>query len=480
MPKMHSLSPFSALSRGAKVDLTIDKLAFGGKALGRVDGYVVFVDHAVPGQRVRVRITRKKTQFAEAEVVQVLEQSPVYEPPFCPHFGICGGCQWQDLNYAEQLRWKHVHVQECLRQLPGLNADDILPPVASPQQLYYRNKMEFTFAPRAWLPAEKLVAGKTSGPGACALGLHVGASFHQIFNLEQCFLQSSQSTAIVKEVRGWCAKSGLAAYNTRNHRGFWRFLVVREGKGTGQTLVHLITSQTGDPAAVEALAAHLISRFPGITTLVHSRSGKRAQVAVGETSRTLYGPGYIEEQIGDLRLRVSAQAFLQTNTAATASLYETIKRLGKFTGQETVWDLYCGAGSIALFLAPHVRRVVGFELVEAAVQDAYINSRLNGVENCQFLVGDLKERLREIGSCEKSPPEVVVTDPLRAGMHPQVVQALLKLLPRSLIYVSCNPSTLARDLALLQEKYEVLSVQPFDLFPQTSHIECVTHLTRHR
>ena len=229
----------------------------------------------------------------------------------------------------------------------------------------------------------------------CALGLHVGASFDRIFNLEHCFLQSPQSTAIVPEVRRWCGQSGLAAYNTHTHRGFWRFLVLREGKRTAQTLVHLITTDQGDPAAVEALAAHLVARFPAITSLVHSRRQTKAQVAIGESSRTLWGPGYIEEQLGDLRLRISANSFLQTNTAAAEGLYNAISRLGEFTGDETVWDLYCGAGSIALHLASQVRRVVGFELVAAAVNDAYINSRLNGLENCQFLAGDLKERLRE-------------------------------------------------------------------------------------
>ena len=470
-----------SLSKGAEVDLCIEKLAFGGKALGRVDGFVVFVDHAVPGQRVRVRITRKKSRFAEAEVVQLLTQSPAYAPPFCPHFGLCGGCQWQDVAYEEQLHWKKIQVQECLQHLAGLTPGDILPPVASPDQRYYRNKMEFTFAPRPWLQSFDPGARNRADGGAVALGLHVGAAFDRIFNLEHCFLQSPQSTAMVQEVRRWCGHSGLAAYNTHTHRGFWRFLVVREGKRTAQTLVHLITTDQGDPAAVEALAAHLVARFPAITSLVHSRRQTKAQVAIGESSRTLWGPGYIEEQLGDLRLRISANSFLQTNTAAAEGLYNAISRLGEFSGDETVWDLYCGAGSIALHLASQVRRVVGFELVPAAVNDAYTNSRLNGLENCQFLAGDLKERLRETlraGGHPQPRPDVVITDPPRTGMHPQVVQALREIAPRRIIYVSCNPATLARDLALLQDHYDILPIQPFDLFPHTAHIECVARLDR--
>jgi 23S rRNA (uracil1939-C5)-methyltransferase len=477
MPLTNDKASVSTLAQGAEVDLVIEKLAFGGKALGRVDGFVVFVDHAVPGQKVRVRITREKSQFAEARVVQLLAQSPAYTPPFCPHFGFCGGCQWQDLAYAEQLHWKRVQVQECLKHLAGLTPGDILPPVASPDQRYYRNKMEFTFAPRAWQPSEDRAAGKDPSGAANALGLHVGASFDRIFDLEHCFLQSPQATAMVREVRSWCRQSVLSAYNPHNHRGFWRFLVLREGKRTAQTLVHLITSDQGEEAAVEALAAHLAARFPAITTLVHSRNRRKAQVARGESSRTLWGPGYIEEQLGELRLRISAHSFLQTNTAAAEGLYNAIRRLGEFTGQETVWDLYCGAGSIALFLAPQVRRVVGFELVPEAVQDAYRNSRLNGLDNCQFLAGDLKEGLRDAARHQPAP-EVVITDPPRAGMHPQVGQALKELAPRRIIYVSCNPGTLARDLALLQDHYDILTIQPFDLFPHTAHIECVARLER--
>lgn len=481
MPPANAKTSAPPLIKGAEVDLDIDKLAFGGKALGRVDGFVVFVEHAVPGQRVRVQITRKKSQFAEGRVVQILAQSPAYTPPFCRHFGVCGGCQWQDLAYGEQMHWKGLQVQEALRQVKGLGPEKIGTPVASPQQIYYRNKMEFTFAPRPWLPAADRSAEKTPG-NSCALGLHVGASLEHIFDLEECFLQSPQAPLIVQEVRRWCRESRLPAYDPRTRRGCWRFLVLREGKGTGQMLAHLLTTGQGEGEAVEALGVHLRARFPALTTMVHSRSRKKAQVASGEASHILWGPGYIEERLGDLRLRISPQAFLQTNTEAAAGLYGAINRLGGFTGKETVWDLYCGAGSIALAVAAQVRRVVGFELVPEAVNDAYTNSRLNGLDNCRFLAGDLKELIREaLRSPRHYPrPEMVITDPPRSGLHPQVVQALKELAPRRLLYVSCNPATLARDLALLQDQYEILTVQPFDFFPHTAHIECLACLERRR
>jgi 23S rRNA (uracil1939-C5)-methyltransferase len=470
------------LAKGAEVDLEIEKLAFGGQAIARTGGLVVFVDHALPGQTARVSITRKKSQFAEGRVVEVLTQSPDYVPPFCPHFGTCGGCQWQDLAYEKQLHWKGVHVQECLQHLAGLTPGDILPPVASPLQQYYRNKMEFTFAPRAWLPAAEFAAAGAPPEASCALGLHVRGFFDRVFDLSHCYLESPQAPELVKVGRAFCRRSGLPAYTTRNHRGFWRFLVLREGKRTGQSLVHLITSGQADPAAVDALGEELAARLPSLTTMVHSVTDKKAQVAVGETSRTLWGPGYIEEELCGLRFRISPQSFFQTNTAAAEALYAAVHRLGEFDSTQTVWDLYCGAGSIALTLAGKVRRVVGFELVPEAIEDAYLNCGLNGVDNCQFLAGDLKERIKEaLGAPARyGRPEVVVTDPPRAGMHPDVVQTLKELAPGRIIAVSCNPATLARDLALLQDDYEVAAIQPFDLFPHTAHIECVARLERRK
>jgi len=479
MVRMKEQSPARHLLKGVELDLFIEKMAFGGKALGRVDGFVIFVDHAIPGQKVRVQITRKQSRFAEAKVVQLLEQTPAYRVPFCPHFGLCGGCQWQDLVYEEQVHWKRAHVQECLQHLAGLRPGIVLPTVVSPQERYYRNKMEFTFASRSWQPSDDSAAATSSQGSGCALGLHVRTSPDRIFDLENCFLQSTQAPAIVQAVRHWCGASDLPAYNPKTQRGFWRYLVVREGKRTGQTLVQVITSHQGDPTLVEALAKHLKGHFPGITTLVHSLSRKKARVDRWEVSRTLLGPGYIEEQLGKLRLRISVHSFFQANTLAAESLYRAIRELGEFTGQETVWDLYCGAGSIGLYLASQVRQVVGFELMAEAVTDAFVNSRLNGLSNCHFLAGDLKDRIQKTMRTALQPlPDIVITDPPRAGLHPEVVKALQELSPRRIIYVSCNPATLARDLSLLKDQYEVVSIQPFDFFPHTSHIECVACLAR--
>jgi 23S rRNA (uracil1939-C5)-methyltransferase len=283
----------------------------------------------------------------------------------------------------------------------------------------------------------------------------------------------------VGEVRRWCGQSRLPAYDPQTRRGFWRFLVIREGQRPSETLAHLITTSQGGKAVVAKLAGHLQERWPALTTLVHSLSDKKAQTATGEVSRTLFGPGYIEEELAGLRFRISAPAFFQPNTLAAEGLYRAISQLGEFTGRETVWDLYCGAGGIGLSVAPQVRRVVGFEVMAQALTDAAANCRLNGLDNCRFLAGDLKEQIQEVRKSGSQPlPDLVITDPPRSGMHPQVVQALQELAPPRIIYVSCNPATLARDLGLLKDDYEVSSLQPFDFFPHTPHIECLVRLEK--
>ena len=469
------------IRKGNELELTVEKLTFGGKAMARLNGFVVFIDQAVPGQKVRARITRKKRQYAEALAVEVLSQSPLYVEPFCRHFGVCGGCRWQNLPYEEQLRWKREHVLECLTHLAGVKEAMAEATVASPQSQYYRNKMEYTFSSRRWLSPEEIAATDVQYSRSFALGLHARGGFNKVFNLDECYLESPQSVEILRQARQWCQNSGLSAYNTLDHQGFWRFLVIREGKRTAQTLLHLVTAaHAQQDMMVDGLAQHLLERFPQITTIVHSVSRKKAQVAVGDVSRVVMGPGFIEEVLGSRRFQISAHSFFQTNPLAAEKLYESIARLAELSGRETVWDLYCGTGSIALFIASQVQRVVGFEVVEEAVADAYKNCQLNGVDNCVFRAGDLKDSIKEARKLALlgPAPEVVVTDPPRSGMHPKVVQALRELAPKRIIAVSCNPSTLARDLGFFLDQYEIRHIQPFDLFPHTPHIECVVKLDK--
>lgn len=465
-----------SLIKGSQVELDVEKLAYGGKAVAKVDGFVVFLDHAVPGQRVMALITRKKRNYAEAKVIQTLVQSPDYRPPVCAHFGICGGCQWQDISYEAQLFWKRAHVVECLGHIAGAGEIEVAPIVASPETLHYRNKMEFTFSGRRWLFPDELDL-KFGRESLFALGLHVRGLFDKVCNIDDCILQSHEASAILREVRQWTVKSALPAYIVRTHQGFWRFLVIREAKSTGQVLIHLITS--ADPSSertVDLLSDELRAKFPRLTTFIHSINDKKSQVAVGDSSRTLFGPGFIEERLGGLRFRVSAHSFFQTNTLGAQNLYETVKRLAALNGTEKVWDLYCGTGSIGLYVASCARSVVGIELVDDAVQDARENCRINNIGNCSFLAGDLKELIRK--AVEMGRPDTVIVDPPRAGMHPKVVKTLLDLLPGRIIAVSCNPASLARDAAFLLEAYDIKQVQPIDLFPHTPHVECVVRFDR--
>jgi 23S rRNA (uracil1939-C5)-methyltransferase len=468
------------IRKGAELDLEITKLAFGGNAIAYGDGLVIFLEQGIPGQKVRARITRKKTQYAEGQVLEVVSPAPGEIEPFCPHFGVCGGCRWQNLAYEDQLSWKRQHVVECLERLGGLGAAQVEAPLASPDTQWYRNKMEFTFSSRRWLSSAEIASGEVLDR-TFALGLHARGHFDRVFDVEACFLESEPAVAILRETREWAKNSGLRSYSTRDHQGFWRFLVIREGKATGQRMVHMLTAGHRDADKVtDALADRLREREGDITTFVHSVSHKKAQVALGDISRTVFGPGFIEESLGGLRFRISAHSFFQTNTFGAQRLYEVVRRLADFKGNETVWDLYCGTGSITLFIASQVHRVVGFEIVQDAIDDAYVNCTLNGIDNCSFRAGDLKDLIQEAARTPKlfGSPDVVITDPPRAGMHPQVIKALLDVLPSHIIAVSCNPATLARDLALLLERYSVEAIQPLDLFPHTPHIECVVKLTR--
>ncbi|MDR3566632.1 MAG: 23S rRNA (uracil(1939)-C(5))-methyltransferase RlmD [Syntrophobacteraceae bacterium] len=464
------------IAKGAEIELQVDKLAFGGKALAKVDGFVVFLDRAIPGQTVKALITRKKRNYAEARVIETISQSPAYTPALCPHFGVCGGCFWQDIAYEEQLFWKKAHIIECIEHIAGAGQREVGPVIASPELFHYRNKMEFTFSNRRWLLTEELER-EVDPQSLFGLGLHVRGLFDKVLNIDTCFLQSCDGSAILREVRKWALASALPAYSVRTHEGYWRFLVIREAKTTGQILLHLITSGTPAPnGGVELLARHLLSKFSRITTFIHSISDKSSQVAVGDSTRVVFGPGYIEEVLGELRFKISAHSFFQTNTRAALKLYETIARLADFDGSEKVWDLYCGTGSIGLYIASRVKSVIGIELIEEAVRDARQNCLINNIGNCTFFGGDLKDVIGK--ASQTGRPDVVIVDPPRAGMHPKVVKSLLETLPGRIIAVSCNPASLARDAALLLDAYDMGEVQPVDLFPHTPHLECVVRFDR--
>ena len=458
--------------RGAVLTLSVDKLAFGGQGVARADGFVVFVDRGLPGQTVQARITRVEKRHAEAEVVSVLTPSPHQTEAPCPHFGICGGCQWQDLAYAEQLRWKRIHVEESLARLAGMQDMAVEETLPSPDTFHYRNKIELDFS-----------GGVLSGMAA---GAPMDLGFHRrngsaIVNVETCLLQSPLSARIVNATRQWCAGSGAPACDPRSGNGFWRRLALRRSAATGEVLAQIITSpirRYGPLAA--ALAEHLLEMFApgpdgeGLVGVVHSVRRSSESVPAEDLVVQTFGRDTLEERLGGLRFTIQAGAFFQPNTRAAELLYEVVREFAGLTGAETVWDLYCGSGGISLFLASRALCVTGFDIGRESIRNAKANAADNQLNNCRFVAGDILALLRK----EKHGPDVVVTDPPRAGLHPQAVSELLRLAPQRMVYVSCNPPTQARDLAPLLTAYRLEKAQPVDLFPHTPHIECVTLLTR--
>lgn len=446
------------IEAGKEIELVVDKLAFGGRGLSRVDGFVVFIERGLPGQKVSALVTKVKKGFAEARVVRVIEQSPDYTPPFCPHFEVCGGCAWQDLDYAAQLRWKREHVIESLARLAGIGEIEAAATVPSPMTRHFRNKMEFAFI------------------GNLHLGLHERENPRRVFDVEHCSLMSDFTMALVRETLKFCRETGQAAFHGGTGNGFWRYLVVREGKNTGQRMAQVITGPMEDgEKIVLALGEHLTRTFPELTTFVHSIRTSRSAYAIGEKTVFTLGPKAIEERLGGVLCQVSPDSFLQTNTAAAGELYRLVTEAGAFTGEETIWDLYAGSGGVALTLASKVKRVIGVESSETAVADAKKAMLLNGVNNCEFMCGDVLETLSLLND---GVPDAVILDPPRGGTHPEVAAALAEIGPAKIIYISCNPATLARDAALLLEKYRAVSVTPVDLFPHSPHVECVMVLEK--
>ena len=469
----------SRVKKGKELELQVERLTFGGKGLARVNGFVVFLERTIPGQRVLARITRKKPSYAEARVLELLQESPLAVSPRCAHFGTCGGCLWQQLPYDVQLQVKQDLVRECLTHLGGFEGNIVLATTSSPQEYFYRNKMEFSFSRRRWLSPEELSTPHPNKPPDFALGLHVLGLYDRVLDIDECHLQSHLTIPILKEVRRFALASGLPPYSTKTHTGFWRFLVLRDSKGHGSILVEVITAPHPRGARlITQLAAALQGMCPEVTTLVHGVSAKKAQIASADSRDFLFGPGFIEEQVSDLRFRISPGSFFQTNSQAARLLMDQVAEAVGADDTEVIWDLYCGTGALALRLAKAASRVIGFEIVPEAVADARVNAALNRLDNCEFVVGDIRRLLTkpEDAISRYGRPGVVITDPPRAGMHPLVVQNLMQLGPPRIVYVSCNPATLARDLKILLERYRPLRIQPVDLFPHTAHVEAVAVL----
>jgi len=458
--------------KGDTLELTIEKTAYGGQGVARLEGFVVFVRNAVPGDRILARIYRKKKSYGEAALVELLTPSPDRVEAPCPHSGHCGGCQWQHLHYKAQLRYKRDQVVESLEHIGGVKEVPVREVIPSERVFGYRNKMEFSFSDRRWFPPhEREKAGTEEGD--FVLGLHVPGTFHKVMDISACLLQPEKGNRILSQVKRLTRNSGLPAYGLKSHQGFWRFLMIRHSVALDEWMVNLVTSEPS-PRVLRPIVEELRTRLNPVKTVVNNITRRKAAVAVGEEEVVFSGPGFIRDRIGPYTFQVSANSFFQTNPSAAHRLYLKAAEYAELKGTESVLDLYSGTGTIPIFLANRVRTVAGLEIGEAAVADARRNCEENGVENCRFLCGDIRQTL---GAVEERP-DVTIIDPPRSGMHKDVLDQVLALAPERIVYISCNPATLARDLGRMVGGYEVLEVQPLDMFPHTHHIETVARLRR--
>jgi len=447
--------------RGEEVSLVIDRMAYGGRGVGRIGGFVVFVPDTAPGDRVRARLWRVKSGYAEADLIGVDSPSELRTPPPCPHFGPCGGCVWQHLDYAAQAAAKEAIVRESLAHLRRLRDVEVRPIVPMDPPWYYRNKMEFAFHPDA------------------VLGLHQRGAFDRVVAVNACMLQSPASNAILEIVREWARASGLSRYEPRGKTGLLRQLVVREGKGTGEIMVGLITTAAEVPGTQD-LAHRLMEAIPQIRSVLHGVNPGASDGLPLKALSVVAGRPYIVEKICGLNFRMGLETFFQTNTVQAARLVEVVEALAELRGGDLIFDLYCGVGTFSLPLARRGGRVYGVEIVTSAVETARENAALNGITNAEFAVGDVRRVLPELVH-RAGPPDLLVLDPPRSGAGSRVMRKVAAAGAPRIVYVSCNPTTLAPDLVdLTQAGYAVRAVQPLDVFPHTYHVECVVLLERSR
>jgi 23S rRNA (uracil1939-C5)-methyltransferase len=457
------------IKKGQQLELQVSNIAFGGKGLSKIDGFAVFVDQAVPTDRVVARITKKRKNFAEARVVEIREPSPDRVVAPCPYSGTCGGCTWQFLKYEKQLQFKQRHVSESIEHIGLVQGVPVQATIPSPLTFGYRNKMEFSCSDRRWLMAEEM--DKEDIDKNFALGLHVPGTYHKVLDTKACLLQPDLGNKILEDVRKFIKNSCVPVYGLKSHEGFWRFLVLRHSRSYDQWMVNIVTAAE-DRKAVLSLTEVLVEKYPSIVSVVNNITARRSGVAIGEYEIHLAGDTTLRENIGPFAFEISSNSFFQTNTRGAERLYEIVKAFVELTGSETVMDLYCGAGTIPVYLSDSAKKIIGMEISEGTVADAVRNCENNGIKNCQFISGDIRENLSRFSG----EVDVMVIDPPRAGMHKDVIQKILDVSPERIVYVSCNPATLARDLGMMKVRYKIVEVQPVDMFPHTYHIESVTKL----
>jgi len=456
-------------------NIRITDIGAEGNALARVDNMVVFVPMLVPGDVVDIKVKRKRKKYLEGSVVRFHEYSADRIKPVCRHFGVCGGCKWQHLPYQFQLQYKEKQVTDNLTRIGKVTLPEISKILGSSDIFFYRNKLEYTFSDKRWLTREE-VNSDDDFEKEDALGFHIPGLFDKVLDIRECHLQPEPSNAIRDAVRRYAHKKALQFFNLRQHSGFLRNLVIRN-TSIGKVMV-IVVFFLDEKERREGLLDFLSGEFPQITSLFYVLNSKHNDSLTDQTPVLYKGEDHLTEEMEGLKFRIGPKSFYQTNNAQSLILYRTAREFAGLTGNEIVYDLYTGTGTIANFVASSARKVIGIEYVEDAVKDAVINSEMNGITNTQFFAGDMKEVLTEQFMAKNGRPDVIITDPPRAGMSEDVVRTILLASPLKIVYVSCNPSTQARDILLMSESYIVSAVQPVDMFPHTHHVENVVLLTR--
>ncbi len=450
-------------------NLEITGISAEGKSIGRHENKVIFVSQAVPGDVVDVEIIRKKRRFLEGKAIHFHQSSPERQDPFCEHFGLCGGCKWQHLQYEAQLKYKEKHVLDNLKKIGKTALPPALPILGSEKTTFYRNKLEFTFSDTRWLTKAEIDSGKEFERRG--LGFHIPGRFDKILDIHKCWLQPDPSNDLRNAVKDYAFRHDLSFFNLRDQTGLLRNLIIRTTT-MGETMV-IVQFFEPDHGAIDGLMAFLKTTFPEITSLLYIINQKKNETFHDQEVHVFHGKEYITEKLGDLQFRIGPKSFYQTNPQQAEHLYRVASDFAALEGNEIVYDLYCGTGTISNYVARSAKKVVGIEYVEEAVTDARINAEINNIHNTKFYAGDIKDLLSSSLIDAEGRPDVIITDPPRAGMHPEVVAQLNEIKAEKLVYVSCNAATQARDLELLSENYEVAAIQPVDMFPQTHHVENV-------
>ena len=459
-------------------NITITDVAAEGKALTRVGDMVVFVPFAVPGDVVDLQIKKKKHSYCEAEVVRFIKYSNVRAIPQCEHFGICGGCKWQNLPYEEQLKAKQKQVYDQLRRIGKVELPEFQPIMGSQKTFEYRNKLEFGCCNKRWLTREQVASG-FQYDNMNGIGFHITGAFDKILPIEKCWLMDDLHNRIRNSIRDYAFENGMKFFDLRGQKGLLRDIIIRNSNtGEWMVIIQFHYDEPGDEDSAKALLQHVADNFPEITSLLYVDNQKCNDTIGDQDVMVFKGNDHIFETMENLRFKVGPKSFYQTNTDQAYHLYCVAREFAQLKGDEIVYDLYTGTGTIANFVARKARQVIGIEYVPEAIEDAKVNSEINGIDNTSFFAGDMKDILTDDFIAEHGRPDVIITDPPRAGMHPDVVKVIMNAAPKRIVYVSCNPSTQARDLQLLDPDYKVVKVQPVDMFPHTPHVENVVLLER--